>query len=102
MFLQEANELGTPRGVDIELSTNVGQATAQCLGCLIAINTGQGRIDAEIAPVRCGLEDSLDGVLKNAAIFCFRLPQFVLHSLALGDLSGEFGIGLCQLRCPLA
>jgi hypothetical protein len=62
---------------------------------------GEGRIHAEVAPIRGGLEDPLDGVLKNAAIFCLSLPQFVFYSLALGDLSGEFGIGLCQLRCPL-
>jgi hypothetical protein len=94
VFLQEPSELGTPRGVDIELPTDVGETTDQCCGGFIAIDTGQGRIHTEIVSVRCRLENPFDGVLKNTAIFCLGLPQFVLHPLALGDLSGKLCISL--------
>ena len=74
VLLQQTGELIAAGGVHIELPTNVGQTTDQSVGRRVPIDPGQGRIHTDVAPVGCGLENALDGILKNTAVFCLGLP----------------------------
>ena len=74
-------------GSDIKLALDVAERGHQLPGGVVAVNAGEGGIRAEVMAIRRGLEDALDGVLEDAAVFLLGLAQLALDFLADGDLA---------------
>src|SRR2546425_3529822 len=84
-------ECGPTEGIDIQVRPAVTEALQQYLRGRVPQHADQGRIDRNEASRRGALEDTLDRVLENTAIFLFRLPQVLL-----GLASGVTEVVLCQ------
>ena len=78
VLFEQATKRRPPRRVDVELTGDVGEPSDQLVGRVVAIDTRQCRVGAEVATIGSGLEDPLDRVLENAAV------------LRLGDTASRF------------
>ena len=69
----------------IQLHTDIGNTVEHLLGEAMAIDVGQGRVDINKVPLRAGLENTVQGVFKNAAIVLFGNAQGIKGLLHLLD-----------------